>query len=144
MITLGGTEAEAREQVAELEALASPELRWQHLLYSAGRARRLYEAARDHPGLPLRELARLLPKPGPPQFAGTPEQLADHITAWQDAGAADGFTIMGSTLPRQLTAFADQVVPVLQARGRYRTSYSGPMLRDHLGLARPAGHQTCR
>ena len=29
------------------------------------------------------------------QFAGTPEQLADHVIAWQDAGAVDGFTIMG-------------------------------------------------
>jgi FMN-dependent oxidoreductase (nitrilotriacetate monooxygenase family) len=166
MITLGGTEAEARARVAELEALASPEYRWQHLLYTdgldpdgfdpdaplppalydgrplpAGRARRLYEAAREHPGLPLRELAALLPKMGPPQFTGTPQQLAEHIIAWQDAGAADGFTIMGTTLPRELAAFADEVVPVLQARGRYRTSYSGPTLRDHLGLARPIGYQ---
>jgi alkanesulfonate monooxygenase SsuD/methylene tetrahydromethanopterin reductase-like flavin-dependent oxidoreductase (luciferase family) len=161
MITLGGTEAEARARAAELEALASPEFRWQALLYtagldpdgfdpdaplppelydgprSAGRARQLYEAAREHPGLPLRELARLLPKPGPPQFVGTPQQLADHVIAWQDAGAADGFTIMGATLPRELAAFADHVVPILQARGRYRTGYSGPTLRDHLGLARP-------
>ena len=165
LITLGGTEAEARAQEAELEALASPEFRWQHLLYTtghdpdgfdpdaplppalyegrplpAGRARRLYEAARDHPGRPLRELARLLAQPGPPRFTGTPEQLADHIAAWQDAGAADGFTLMGTTLPRQLAAFADQVVPILQARGRYRTEYSGSTLRDHLGLTRPAGH----
>jgi len=164
MITLGGTEAEARQREAELEALASPDLRWQHLLYAAGhdpdgfdsdaplptelydgrplpagRARRLYETARDHPGLPLRELSRLLAKPAPPQFVGTPEQLADHIIGWQDAGAADGFTIMGSTLPRQLDAFVDQVVPMLQARGRYRTSYSGHTLRDHLGLAWPVG-----
>jgi FMN-dependent oxidoreductase (nitrilotriacetate monooxygenase family) len=165
MITLGGTEAEARARVAELEALASPGYRWQHLLYTsghdpdgfdpdaplppalydgrplpAGRARPLYEAAREHPGLPLRELAGLLPKPGPPQFTGTPEQLADHVIAWQDAGAADGFTIMGTTLPRELAAFADQVVPILQARGRYRTGYCGPTLRDHLGLARPSAY----
>jgi alkanesulfonate monooxygenase SsuD/methylene tetrahydromethanopterin reductase-like flavin-dependent oxidoreductase (luciferase family) len=166
MITLGGTEAEARQQEAELEALASPELRWQSLLYAAGldpdgfdpgaplppapgdghprpgaRARRLHEAAREHPGLPLRELAGLLGQPGPPRFTGTPEQLAEHVIAWQDAGAADGFTLMGSTLPGQLEAFADQVVPLLQARGRHRTSYPGPTLRDHLGLARPVRRQ---
>jgi alkanesulfonate monooxygenase SsuD/methylene tetrahydromethanopterin reductase-like flavin-dependent oxidoreductase (luciferase family) len=161
-ITLGGTETEARERAAELEALASPELRWQNLLYAAGhdpdgfdpdaplppelydgrplpagRARRLYEAARDHPGLPLRELARLMPKSGPPQFTGTPGQLAEHVITWQDAGAADGFTIMCATLPRELAAFADEVVPVLQAGGRYRTGYSGRTLRAHLGLDRP-------
>jgi alkanesulfonate monooxygenase SsuD/methylene tetrahydromethanopterin reductase-like flavin-dependent oxidoreductase (luciferase family) len=159
MITLGGTEAEARQRETALDALASPGYRWQHLLYTAGldpdgfdagaplppalydgrplpagRARRLYAAARDHPGLPLRELAGLLAKPGPPQFTGTPEQLAGHVIAWQDAGAADGFTLMGSTLPRELAAFTDHVVPLLQARGRYRTSYSGRTLRDHLGL----------
>jgi alkanesulfonate monooxygenase SsuD/methylene tetrahydromethanopterin reductase-like flavin-dependent oxidoreductase (luciferase family) len=76
------------------------------------------------------------------QFVGTPEQLADHVIAWQDAGAVDGFTIMGSTLPRELAAFAEHVVPILQARGRFRTEYSGNTLRDHLGLDRPAGYQT--
>ena len=70
-------------------------------------------------------------------FTGTPEQLADHILTWQDAGAVDGFTIMGSTLPYELTAFVDSVVPLLQRKGRFRTEYSGATLRDHLGLPRP-------
>jgi N-acetyl-S-(2-succino)cysteine monooxygenase len=164
LITLGGTEAEARAREAELDARSSPEYRWQNVLYAAGhdpdgfdpdaplppalyegrplpsgRARRLYRAAREHPGLPLRELAGRLGRSGPPRFAGTPEQLAEHVIAWQDAGAADGFTIMGSTLPRELAIFADHVVPILQARGRYRTGYAGATLRDHLGLARPEG-----
>lgn len=60
------------------------------------------------------------------------------MIAWQDAGAVDGFTIMGSTLPRELAAFAEHVVPILQARGRFRTEYSGSTLREHLGLGRPA------
>ena len=85
-------------------------------------AERLYAAARAQPGLPLRELglhqttgASLI------GFVGTPEQLADHIVTWQDAGAVDGFTIMGSTLPYELARFVDHVVPILQARGRFRT-----------------------
>jgi FMN-dependent oxidoreductase (nitrilotriacetate monooxygenase family) len=169
MITLGGTEAEAQAKARNLEELASPEFRWQNLLYMTGhnpddfdpdaplpaglyddgravpvsRARALYDAAREQPALPLRELARQLggASAARSQFVGTPEQLAEHITAWQDAGAADGFTIMGSTLPGDLAAFADQVVPVLQARGRFRTGYAGRTLRDHLGLARPPGRQ---
>ena len=72
-------------------------------------------------------------------FTGTPEQLAAHVIAWQDAGAVDGFTIMGSTLPYELTAFVDHVVPILQRQGRFRTEYTGSTLRDHLGLDRPAG-----
>jgi alkanesulfonate monooxygenase SsuD/methylene tetrahydromethanopterin reductase-like flavin-dependent oxidoreductase (luciferase family) len=65
------------------------------------------------------------------------QQLAAHVIAWQDAGAVDGFTIMGSTLPNELTTFADHVVPILQRRGRFRTEYTGHTLRDHLGLQRP-------
>jgi N-acetyl-S-(2-succino)cysteine monooxygenase len=45
---------------------------------------------------------------------------------------------MGSTLPYELTAFVDQVVPILQRRGRFRTEYTGDTLRDHLGLLRPS------
>jgi N-acetyl-S-(2-succino)cysteine monooxygenase len=60
------------------------------------------------------------------------------VIAWQDAGAVDGFTIMGSTLPHELTTFVDHVVPILQRRGRFRTEYAGPTLRDQLGLERPA------
>jgi hypothetical protein len=74
---------------------------------------------------------------GQAHFVGTPEQLAAYVMAWQDAGAADGFTIMGSTLPYELAAFADHVVPILQRQGRFRAGYTGPTLRDHLGLARP-------
>ncbi len=167
MITLGGTEAEAQAKARNLEELASPEFRWQNLLYMTGhnpddfdpdaplpaelydegrpvpvsRAKALYDAAREQPALPLRELARQLGDASAARnhFVGTPEQLADHIMAWQDAGAADGFTIMGSTLPYELAVFADQVVPILQARGRFRTEYEGRTLRDHLGLDRPAG-----
>jgi len=29
------------------------------------------------------------------------------------------------------------VVPVLQQRGLFRREYSGPTLREHLGIARP-------
>ena len=54
------------------------------------------------------------------------------------SGAVDGFTFMGSTLPYELTAFVDHVVPILQRGGRFRTEYAGPTLRDHLGLARPS------
>jgi N-acetyl-S-(2-succino)cysteine monooxygenase len=166
MVTLGGTEAEARARAEELEDLASPEFRWQNLLYMTGHdpddfdpdaplpaelydgrplpvsgAARLYDAARANPGLPLRDLAaKLTPGAAANHFTGTPEQLAARIIAWQDAGAADGFTIMGSTLPYELQAFTEQVVPLLQARGRFRTEYTGQTLRDNLGLSRPAGH----
>ena len=33
---------------------------------------------------------------------------------------------------------ADEVVPILKRRGRFRTEYAGATLRDHYGLQRPA------
>jgi FMN-dependent oxidoreductase (nitrilotriacetate monooxygenase family) len=70
-------------------------------------------------------------------FAGTPGQVADAIQEWFDAGAADGFNIMPPVLPSGLEVFVDQVVPILQSRGLFRTEYTGRTLRDHYGLARP-------
>ena len=163
MVTLGGTEAEAQRRASQLEELASPEFRWQNALYTAGldpdafdpdvplpaelwatgsapssRAELLYRAARARPDASLREIAgQMTGGAGQTHFIGTPEQLADHVIAWQDAGAVDGFTIMGSTLPYELTAFVDHVVPILQRRGRFRTEYTGLTLRDHLDLPRP-------
>jgi FMN-dependent oxidoreductase (nitrilotriacetate monooxygenase family) len=164
MVTLGGTEAEAQARAQRLEELASPEFRWQNALYTAGldpdafdpdaplpahlwaeqspstRADQLYAAARARPETSLREVAQHVSGgAGQRHFIGTPEQLADYVIEWQDAGAIDGFTVMGSTLPYELVAFVDHVIPILQRRGRYRTEYSGHMLRDHLGLQRPAG-----
>jgi FMN-dependent oxidoreductase (nitrilotriacetate monooxygenase family) len=164
MVTLGGTEAEARARAQRLEDLSSAEFRWQNALYTAGldpdafdpdeplptrlwteqsspssRAEQLFAAARARPEASLREVAQQVSGgAAATHFVGTPEQLADHVIAWQDAGAVDGFTIMGSTLPHELTTFVDHVVPILQRRGRFRTEYAGPTLRDQLGLERPA------
>ncbi|GIF17226.1 LLM class flavin-dependent oxidoreductase [Actinoplanes teichomyceticus] len=82
-------------------------------------------------------IARLGGGRGHLTFAGTPVQVADAISSWQDAGAADGFNVMAPVLPSGLTDFVDQVVPILQERGRFRTEYTGHTLREHYGLLRP-------
>jgi alkanesulfonate monooxygenase SsuD/methylene tetrahydromethanopterin reductase-like flavin-dependent oxidoreductase (luciferase family) len=88
--------------------------------------------------LTVRELiGRLGGGRGHRTFSGTPEQVADAIQEWFDAGAADGFNIMPAVLPSGLEVFTDQVVPILQRRGLFRTEYTGTTLRDHYGLARP-------
>jgi FMN-dependent oxidoreductase (nitrilotriacetate monooxygenase family) len=68
---------------------------------------------------------------------GTPEQIADGLEEWFAAGAADGFNIMPPWFPGAFDDFVDNVVPILQKRGLFRSDYSGRMLRDHLGLPRP-------
>jgi FMN-dependent oxidoreductase (nitrilotriacetate monooxygenase family) len=70
-------------------------------------------------------------------FTGTPEQLADDLELWFTEGAADGFNIMPPALPGDLDVFVEHVVPILQARGLFRTEYTGTTLREHYGLARP-------
>ena len=70
-------------------------------------------------------------------IVGTPEQIADHIASWFEAGAADGFNIMPPYFPSELDVFVDHVIPILQRRRLFRTAYEGTTLRDHLGLARP-------
>ena len=69
---------------------------------------------------------------------GTPEQIADLMEDWFETGAADGFNVMPPVLPAMLDTFIDQVVPILQKRGLFRTAYEGPTLRDQYGLHRPS------
>ncbi|WP_062988606.1 LLM class flavin-dependent oxidoreductase [Nocardia anaemiae] len=82
-------------------------------------------------------LHRLAGARGHRVFAGTPEQVADTIEEWFRNGAADGFNVMPPYYPGGLEVFAEQVVPILQRRGLFRTEYTGTTLRDHFGLPRP-------
>ena len=68
---------------------------------------------------------------------GTPEEVADTLQEWFEARAADGFNILPAWFPGAFDEFVDQVVPILQRRGLFRSDYAGHTLRDHLGLARP-------
>ena len=72
-------------------------------------------------------------------FAGTPEQVADAIEEWFAAGRRRRLQRHAAVLPGGLEAFVDHVVPILQARGLFRTEYAGTTLRDHYGL--PAARQ---
>jgi alkanesulfonate monooxygenase SsuD/methylene tetrahydromethanopterin reductase-like flavin-dependent oxidoreductase (luciferase family) len=69
-------------------------------------------------------------------FAGTPEEMASLLVAWQEAGA-DGFRLRPAVLPYDLTAIVEGLVPVLQSQGRFRQAYAEATLRERLGLARP-------
>ncbi|GGO99000.1 NtaA/DmoA family FMN-dependent monooxygenase [Wenjunlia tyrosinilytica] len=70
-------------------------------------------------------------------FVGSPATVAETINDFVQADASDGFILVPHITPSGLDPFADQVVPLLQERGVYRTEYAGTTLRDHLGLALP-------
>lgn len=82
-------------------------------------------------------LRRLAGGRGHKVLAGTPDVVADHIQLWVEQRAADGFNIMPAFMPGGLSAFVDEVVPILQARGLFRRDYTGRTLREHYGLTRP-------
>ncbi len=69
-----------------------------------------------------------------PAAVGTPQDIADYLTDWFEAGAADGFWVMPDSYGVDLPRFVDEVVPILQERGLFHKDYEGETLRDHLGL----------
>ncbi|MEV2223880.1 LLM class flavin-dependent oxidoreductase [Nocardia vinacea] len=162
---IGDTEEHARELDAELERLISPEYAKRQLARTWGipvedldldselpdnlptedeiqgaksRFTLIVNLARRE-RLTLRQLiGRLGGGRGHHTFAGTAEQVADTIEEWFVRGAADGFNIMPAVLPSGLERFVDEVVPILQRRGLFRTEYTETTLRGHYGLDRPA------
>jgi FMN-dependent oxidoreductase (nitrilotriacetate monooxygenase family) len=91
-------------------------------------------------GYSIREL--MIAVTARPSFVGTAEQVATQIDTAVQADAADGYILVPHITPGGLDEFADTVVPILQERGRFRTEYSGPTLRDHLGLPAPRPTRT--
>jgi len=159
---LGGTEAEAQANYEELQSLVHPAVAWGILRrHYQGVDLSGYSLDDIAPPLPtetngsksrlklvsdlverecptLRQLYRQVSTArGHLTTVGTPEQVADVIQAWFENDAADGFNVMPPILPTGLIDFVDQVVPVLQRRGIFRTEYEGTTLRENLGLRRP-------
>lgn len=63
---------------------------------------------------------------------GTPEQVADEMEKWVDEAGVDGFNIAYAITPGTFEDFVNDVVPVLQERGRVPKAYEGETLRDNL------------
>lgn len=68
-----------------------------------------------------------------PVIVGPPVEAADHMQAWFEAGAADGFWISPDVYDDGIDAFVEGVVPILQERGLFHTDYQGTTLRSHVG-----------
>jgi alkanesulfonate monooxygenase SsuD/methylene tetrahydromethanopterin reductase-like flavin-dependent oxidoreductase (luciferase family) len=72
---------------------------------------------------------------GRQSFIGSPSTVAEEINRFVKDDASDGFIIGSHLVPGGLDPFVDQVVPLLQERGLFRTEYEETTLREHLGLA---------
>ncbi len=80
------------------------------------------------------ELVEYFARPDNSPFfvAGTPERVADRLEEIVDSTGIDGFNLVQFLSPGTFTDFVDLVVPVLQARGRYRTAYEPGTFRERL------------
>ena len=65
----------------------------------------------------------------------TAGQMADHLEMVFEATGSRGGFMLGHTvsMPGDLVAIVDLLVPELQRRGRFRTEYTGRTLRENLG-----------
>jgi FMN-dependent oxidoreductase (nitrilotriacetate monooxygenase family) len=65
------------------------------------------------------------------RVVGTPEQIADRLAVWRDAGV-DGINVINATIPGSYDEFIDHVLPVLRERGLARREYAPGTLRRKL------------
>ncbi|MGE3536372.1 MAG: LLM class flavin-dependent oxidoreductase [Candidatus Tectimicrobiota bacterium] len=72
-----------------------------------------------------------------PCFVGTPGQVADQMATWFQGQACDGFVVAATHLPGAYEDAVRLVVPELQQRGLFHTSYTGSTLRENLSLPWP-------
>ena len=98
-------------------------------LETAQRWRRRAEAG----NLSIREL--VIEMTARQSFVGSPTTVAATLNAYVQADACDGFILIPHVTPGGLDRFADEVIPLLQERGTFRSDYAGTTLREHLGLA---------
>lgn len=77
-----------------------------------------------------------------PVVAGTATDVADHMQAWFESEAADGFWVAPDVYEDGLGAFVDGVLPILRRRGLFHDDYAGKTLRDHLGVPSQYGVDT--
>ena len=97
---------------------------------------RLKKLAKDE-NLTLRQMALRTTTPKN-NFSGTPEQVADTMQEWFEAGVVDGFMVNCAVLPVGFNDFIALVLPVLKDRGLFRTEYEFSTLHENLGLPIPA------
>ncbi len=78
-----------------------------------------------------------------PPIVGSPERVADALMSWMEEADIDGFNLSRTVMPECLETFIALVVPVLQARGVFKTAYEPGSYRQKLfgnGDRLPAGH----
>jgi FMN-dependent oxidoreductase (nitrilotriacetate monooxygenase family) len=66
-----------------------------------------------------------------PVVVGGPSQVADELERWIEQSGIDGFNVLCPVEPLGTENFVNYVVPELQRRNLFRTSYEASTLREH-------------
>lgn len=149
-VVVGGTEEEARRKARDYDEDVSVDGLLAHISRDLG-----IDLGRLDPDRPVEELEidgvqgviRAFEEGHPGQKAtvrdlgqayahacritGTPETIADQLEEWQRAGI-DGVNLIYSTTPGSFIEFAQEVIPVLQARGLAQKDYGPGTYRERL------------
>ena len=67
-----------------------------------------------------------------PVFVGSPSQVADTLQEWVEETGVDGFNLAYAVTPASFEDVVEYIVPELQRRGVYPTSYKPGTLREKL------------
>jgi len=149
-VVAGTTEREAREKYADYRQYASREAGLAHFAASTGIDYAQYDldepvdytpgnaiesatrTAKQH-GWTRRRLLEMFEMGGRyPAIVGSASQVADELQAWVEEADVDGFNLSRTVVPESYEDFIDLVVPELQQRGVFRTSYEDGTLRHKL------------
>ena len=65
-------------------------------------------------------------------IVGNAVEVADALESWVEEAGVDGFNLTRTVTPVSYEDFIDLVIPELQARGAYKTSYADGTLREKL------------
>jgi len=152
-IVTAPTEAQAREKYQDYVRYASPEAGLAHYASSSG-----IDFSRYAPDAPIRHtktnaiesVLNNLTRSGQdktvntilrdelqlggryPTLVGSAEQIAEALIGWVRDTDIDGFNLARTVAPECYRDFVDLVIPELQARGAYKTSYAEGTLREKL------------
>ncbi|GGD65320.1 NtaA/DmoA family FMN-dependent monooxygenase [Microbacterium murale] len=99
------------------------------------RSQAIIERAREEK-LTLRQVVEESAQYKPSPFIGSAQTVADTIEKWFLGRAADGLNLRART-PDDIDSFTEEVLPILQKRGLFRTEYEAETLRGNLGLKVP-------
>ena len=146
----GRTRAEAEDKRDDYLAHASPEAGLAHFSASTGIDFARYglddpipygpsnaiQSATDaaaRRGLTKRDLLAELALGGRyAALVGDPVSIADELQSWMEEGEVDGFNLSRLVVPESYADFIELIVPELQDRGLYKTSYAEGGLRRKL------------